>query len=143
MRIGIINGPNLNLLGQREPEIYGNRSFDDYLTDLRKLNPDVEISYFQSNVEGELINALQEMSQSTDAIILNAAGFSHTSIALADTIAALSTPVIEVHISNIYARQAYRMHSYTAARAAGVITGFGLEGYQMAIDYLNRTTNPS
>jgi 3-dehydroquinate dehydratase-2 len=143
MRIGIINGPNLNLLGQREPEIYGHKKFEDYLVELKERNPEVNISYYQSNVEGELINYLQESARSNAGLILNAAGFSHTSIALADTVAAVHVPVVEVHISNIHAREAFRIHTYTGAAAAGVITGFGLQGYQMAIDYLIRTINPS
>ena len=111
MRIGIINGPNLNLLGQREPEIYGHKKFEDYLAELKERNPEVNISYYQSNVEGELINYLQESARSNAGLILNAAGFSHTSIALADTVAAVHVPVVEVHISNIHAREAFRIHT--------------------------------
>ena len=136
MRIAIINGPNLNLLGKREPEIYGQRDFLDYLEELRSTFPNVELSYYQSNVEGELINAMQELSLKNDAIVLNAAGYSHTSVALGDTVAAISTPVVEVHISNIHAREEFRLHSYTGAKAAGVISGFGLAGYRMALDYI-------
>lgn len=143
MRIAIINGPNLNLLGKREPEIYGHRDFLDYLEELRKVKADVELSYFQSNVEGELINALQELSLKHDAIILNAAGYSHTSVALGDTVAAISVPVVEVHITNIHAREEFRIHSYTGAKAAGVISGFGLAGYKMAVEYLYSSIKPN
>ena len=136
MRIAIINGPNLNLLGKREPLIYGYRSFLSYLDELHLQFPEVEISYFQSNVEGELVNALQEMGEKNDALILNAAGYTHTSVALGDTVASLEVPVVEVHISNIHARESFRLHSYTGAYADGIITGLGLDGYRLAIDHL-------
>lgn len=140
MRIGIINGPNLNLLGKREPNIYGNQDFLTYLTQLNELFSDVELSYFQSNEEGELINSLQEMAATNAGIVYNGAGFTHTSIALGDAVAGIAVPVVEVHISNIHAREQFRLHSYSAKYAAGVITGFGLDGYRMAIQaLLNRT----
>ena len=135
MHITIINGPNLNLLGSREPEIYGNQSFEDFFVQLKTRFPAVSFDYFQSNHEGALIDKLQQVSALTDGIILNAAAYSHTSIALADTIAAISTPVVEVHISNIHSREQYRQHSYTAAAAKGIIAGLGLEGYALAVAY--------
>ncbi len=135
MHITIINGPNLNLLGTREPEIYGNQSFEDFFAILKTRFPVVSFDYFQSNHEGALIDKLQQVSGLTDGIILNAAAYSHASIALADTIAAITTPVVEVHISNIHAREQYRQHSYTAAQCKGVIAGLGLEGYALAVAY--------
>lgn len=135
MHITIINGPNLNLLGSREPEIYGNQSFEDFFAILKSRFPAVSFDYFQSNYEGALIDKLQQVSGLTEGIILNAAAYSHTSIALADTIAAITTPVVEVHISNIHSREQYRQHSYTAAAAQGIIAGLGLEGYALAISY--------
>lgn len=135
MHITIINGPNLNLLGTREPEIYGNQSFEDFFAQLKTRFPAVSFDYFQSNHEGALIDKLQQVSALTEGIILNAAAYSHTSIALADTIAAITTPVVEVHISNIHAREQYRQHSYTAAQCKGVIAGLGLEGYALAVAY--------
>jgi len=136
MHITIINGPNLNLLGKREPEIYGSTSFDEFLVELKKRFAHVSFDYFQSNHEGALIDKLQSSNGNTDGIILNAAGYSHTSIALADTIKAIETQVIEVHISNIHAREDFRKQSYTAGAAAGVITGLGLEGYALAVTFL-------
>ncbi|MGN7204206.1 type II 3-dehydroquinate dehydratase [Pedobacter sp. SAFR-022] len=133
MKIQIINGPNLNLLGLREPGIYGNQGFDSYLEELRKNFPDLSIDYYQSNVEGELINKVHEVGFSYDGIILNAGGYTHTSVALADAIAAIKTPVIEVHISNIYARESYRHVSLTGKNCKGVLTGFGMDGYRLAI----------
>ena len=133
MKIQIINGPNLNLLGLREPGIYGNQGFDSYLEELRKNFPDLSIDYYQSNVEGELINKVHEVGFSYDGIILNAGGYTHTSVALADAIAAIKTPVIEVHISNIYARESYRHVSLTGKSCKGVLTGFGMDGYRLAI----------
>lgn len=130
----IINGPNLNLLGKREPEIYGKRNFEDYLETLKKDFPQVQIDYYQSNVEGELINKLHEVGFSYDGIILNAGGYSHTSVAIHDAIAAITTPVIEVHISNIYAREEYRRHSLLSDACKGVICGLGLDGYRFAIE---------
>lgn len=133
MKIQIINGPNLNLLGLREPGIYGNQGFDSYLEDLRNNFPNLSIDYYQSNVEGELINKVHEVGFSYDGIILNAGGYTHTSVALADAIAAIKTPVIEVHISNIYARESYRHVSLTGKNCKGVLTGFGMDGYRLAI----------
>ncbi len=135
MKIAIINGPNLNLLGKREPEVYGSLSFEDFLKDLQKKYPKVEFIYFQSNVEGELINKLQELGFTVDGIILNAGGYTHTSVAIADAIAAIKTPVLEVHISNIFAREDYRHVSYLGAKCVGCISGLGLKGYEMALQY--------
>lgn len=132
----IVNGPNLNLLGKREPEIYGNRSFEDYLETLKKDFAEVQIDYYQSNVEGEIINKLHEVGFSYDGIILNAGGYSHTSVAIHDAIAAITTPVIEVHISNIYAREEYRRHSLLSDACQGVICGLGLDGYRFAVEAL-------
>lgn len=134
MKIQIINGPNLNLLGQREPTIYGSEGFDSYISQLRNLYSIIEIDYYQSNVEGELINKLHEVGFSYDGIIINAGGYTHTSVALADAIAAIKTPVVEVHISNIYAREEYRHVSLTGKNCKGVLTGFGLDGYRLAIE---------
>src|SRR3954471_4634459 len=136
MKLIIINGPNLNLLGMREPDIYGTSSFADYLEILKKKFPTVQIDYFQSNVEGELINKLHETGFSFDGIILNAGGYTHTSVAIADAISAIKTPVIEVHISNIYAREDYRHLSLMAKNCRGVIAGFGLESYRLALESL-------
>jgi 3-dehydroquinate dehydratase-2 len=136
MKIQIINGPNLNLLGLREPTIYGAEGFDQYLTKLRSWYEIITIDYFQSNVEGELINKLHEVGFSYDGIVLNGAGYTHTSVAIADAIAAIETPVIEVHISNIYAREEFRHVSLTGKNCKGVLTGFGLDGYRLAIESL-------
>lgn len=136
MKIQIINGPNLNLLGVREPSIYGNQGFDDYVKELRAVYSILEIEYFQSNVEGEIINKLHEVGFSYDGVILNAGGYTHTSVAIADAIAAIKTPVIEVHISNIYAREEYRHVSLTGKNCKGVLTGFGINGYRLAIESL-------
>ena len=136
MRILILNGPNLNLLGVREPSIYGNTSIEDYVKELKALYPNIEIDYYQSNVEGELINKLHEIGFSYDEIILNAGGYTHTSVALADAIAAIKTPVVEVHISNIYAREEYRHISLTGKNCQGVLTGFGMNGYRLALESL-------
>lgn len=136
MKIQIINGPNLNLLGIREPGIYGNKSFDDYFEELVQKYREQELSYFQSNVEGELINKIHEVGFTYDGIIINAGGYTHTSVALADAIAGINTPVIEVHISNIYAREAYRHVSLTGKNCKGVLTGFGMDGYRLAIESL-------
>lgn len=133
MKIQIINGPNLNLLGTREPGVYGNKSFEQYYAELKGLFPDIELSYYQSNVEGELINKLHETGFGFDGIIINAGGYTHTSVALADAIAAITTPVVEVHVSNIYAREEYRHVSLTGKNCKGVLTGFGLDGYRLAI----------
>ncbi|MEQ7802572.1 type II 3-dehydroquinate dehydratase [Pedobacter sp. ASV1-7] len=136
MKIQIINGPNLNLLGVREPGIYGNQGFDTYINELRDMYSIIEIDYFQSNVEGELINKLHEVGFSYDGIVINAGGYTHTSVAIADAIAAIKTPVIEVHISNIYAREEYRHVSLTGKNCKGVLTGFGMDGYRLAIESL-------
>ena len=134
MTIQIINGPNLNLLGVREPDVYGCTSFDDFLPRLRACFPDVQIDYFQSNIEGELINKLQAVGFQCDGIVLNAAAYTHTSIALADCIRAISAPVVEVHISNVHQREAFRHQSMIAAACRGVICGFGLDSYRWAIE---------
>lgn len=134
MKIQIINGPNLNLLGLREPTIYGNEGFDIYISQLREMYSIVEISYYQSNVEGELINKLHEVGFTYDGIIINAGGYTHTSVAIADAIVAIKTPVIEVHVSNIYAREEYRHVSLTGKNCKGVLTGFGLDGYRLALE---------
>jgi 3-dehydroquinate dehydratase II len=136
MKIQIINGPNLNLLGLREPSIYGSEGFDSYISQLRDLYSILEIDYYQSNVEGELINKLHEVGFTYDGIIINAGGYTHTSVAIADAIAAIKTPVIEVHISNIYAREEFRHVSLTGKNCKGVLTGFGLDGYRLAIESL-------
>lgn len=135
----ILNGPNLDLLGKREPAIYGTRTFDDYLKELRALFPDHHIDLLQSNVEGELINALHGADPDRDGVVMNAAGYTHTSVAIRDAIAGLHVPVVEVHISNIHGREEFRERSITGGKCAGVITGFGLEGYRMAIEYLLRS----
>ena len=136
MKIAIINGPNLNLLGKREVDIYGNESFDGYLKTLRDRYANIEISYFQSNVEGELISEIQRVGFTADGIVLNPAGYSHTSVAIGDAIAAVKAPLVEVHISNIFAREEFRKHSYVSAKAKGVISGLGLKGYALAIEWL-------
>ncbi|MBQ2539609.1 MAG: type II 3-dehydroquinate dehydratase [Bacteroidales bacterium] len=136
MKVIIINGPNLNLLGVRQPEIYGNRRFEDYLRELRVAFPELQIDYYQSNVEGEIINKMHEVGFSYDGIVLNAGGYSHTSVAIHDAIASIKTPVVEVHISNIYAREEYRRHSLLSDACMGVICGMGLEGYRLAIEGL-------
>lgn len=136
MKIQIINGPNLNLLGLREPSIYGSEGFDSYIAELRDLYSILEIDYYQSNVEGELINKLHEVGFSYDGIIINAGGYTHTSVAIADAIAAIKIPVVEVHISNIYAREEFRHVSLTGKNCKGVLTGFGLDGYRLAIESL-------
>ena len=138
MTIQIINGPNLNLLGVREPDVYGSTSFDDFLPRLRACFPDVQIDYFQSNIEGELIDKLQAVGFQCDGIVLNAAAYTHTSIALADCIRAISAPVVEVHISNVHQREAFRHQSIIAAACRGVICGFGLDGYRLAIESFKR-----
>lgn len=136
MKIAIINGPNLNLLGKREVDIYGAESFDTYLQKLQSKYPNIRISYFQTNVEGELINEIQRVGFSCDGIILNPGGYTHTSVALGDAIAAITTPVIEVHISNIFGREEFRKLSHVSSRAKGVISGLGLKSYQLAVEYL-------
>ncbi|WP_183573293.1 type II 3-dehydroquinate dehydratase [Mucilaginibacter sp. X5P1] len=134
MKIQIINGPNLNLLGVREKSIYGNSSFDTYLEELRKRYPEIQIEYYQSNVEGELINKLHEIGFSFDGVVMNAGAYTHTSVAIADAIAAINTPVIEVHISNVYKREEFRHHSMLAASCRGVIAGFGLDSYRLGLE---------
>jgi len=136
MNIQIINGPNLNLLGKREPTIYGSESFEVYFEALQKRFAAEKLHYFQSNVEGELVNKLHEVGFSFDAIILNAGAYTHTSVALHDAIAGIKTPTIEVHISNVYAREEFRHKSLITSKCIGLITGFGMEGYAMAISYL-------
>ena len=133
MRIQIINGPNLNLLGKREPGVYGNQSFDDYLKELIVLFPTVEIEYFQSNSEGSIIDKLHEVGFDFDAIILNAGAYTHTSIAIADAIKGIKTPVVEVHISNVFQRESFRHHSWLSPVCKGCIVGFGLDSYRLAI----------
>ena len=135
MKLIIINGPNLNLLGTRETDIYGNQSFEDYFKTLKSTFGDVDLEYFQSNHEGALIDKLHEVGFSYDGIIVNLAGYTHTSVALADAIAAIKTPVVEVHISNIHAREAFRAHTYTGGKAKGIISGLGLKGYELAVNY--------
>jgi len=134
MKIQIINGPNLNLLGAREPDIYGSLSFEDYLKKLNTLYSEIEITYFQSNIEGELINKLHETGFSYDGIIINAGAYTHTSVAIRDAIKSITTPVIEVHISNIHARESFRHRSMLAGVCKGVIAGFGLESYRLAVE---------
>lgn len=135
MKIAIINGPNLNLLGKREPDVYGTVSFDELLEALKKNYPAIEFSYFQSNVEGELINELQRVGFSADGIVLNPGGYTHTSVAIGDAIAAIKSPVVEVHISNVHAREDFRKLSHVSAKAAGSIIGLGLKGYELAVEW--------
>ena len=137
-KITIINGPNLNLLGKREPSIYGSEGFDSFLEKIKKEYPAIEITYFQSNIEGELIDAVQKAGFSQDGIIINPGGYTHTSVALGDAIAAIISPVIEVHISNIHAREEFRKISHVSAKAKGTIAGLGLDGYALALDYFSR-----
>ena len=136
MKVQIINGPNINLLGKREPDIYGSRSFEDYLVELRQAYPDVEMDYYQSNCEGELIDKIQEVGFTVDGIILNAGAYTHTSIALQDAIRAISSPVIEVHISNVHQREEFRHRSMISCACIGVICGFGLDSYRLAVEAL-------
>lgn len=137
MKISIINGPNLNLLGQRETDIYGSESFDTYLGKLQQKFPSVDLQYFQSNVEGELINEIHRVGFSFDGIILNPGGFTHTSVAIGDAIAAITTKVIEVHISNIFSREDFRKLSHVSGKSVGVISGLGLKGYELALEYFD------
>lgn len=134
--IEIINGPNLNLTGRREPEIYGSVTMEQYLDELRQSFPEVQISYYQSNVEGEIINRIHEVGFSADGIIINAGGYSHTSVALHDALAAVPAPAIEVHLSNIFAREEYRHHSLLTSACRGIICGLGLKGYELAVNAL-------
>lgn len=136
MKIMIINGPNLNLLGIREPEVYGKKGFVEYMEDLTQKYPTITFEYFQSNVEGELINKLQEAGFTYDGIIINPGGYTHTSVAIGDAIAAISSPVVEVHISNVHAREEFRKLSHVSAKAKGTIAGLGLKGYELALLYL-------
>ncbi|HET6243021.1 MAG: 3-dehydroquinate dehydratase [Bacteroidetes bacterium] len=136
MKIIIINGPNLNLTGSRETEIYGNTGFEPFMNELKKSFKDVEFHYFQSNIEGEIIDKLQETGFSFHGIILNAGGYSHTSVAIADAIVAIKTTVIEVHLSNIYSRETFRHVSLTAKNCKGLISGFGMDSYKLAVNYL-------
>lgn len=134
-KIIIINGPNLNLLGKREPTVYGSETFENFLVEMTAKYSNLEISYYQSNVEGELITKLHEVGFSYDGVILNAAGYTHTSIAIADAIRAINTPVVEVHISNTFSREEFRHHSFISPVAKGVIVGFGLKSYELALKY--------
>ena len=136
MKIQIINGPNLNLLGKRETSIYGSESFEDFLEKLKVRFPAVELHYYQSNVEGEIINKLHEVGFSFDGIILNAGAYTHTSIAIHDAVGGIKTPVVEVHISNVHAREEFRHKSLITSKCVGMLTGFGMEGYAMAVSYL-------
>jgi 3-dehydroquinate dehydratase II len=133
MKISIINGPNLNLLGKREPEVYGTQTFEEYLEILKSKFPNVELTYFQSNIEGELIGKIQELGFSYDGIILNAGAYTHTSIGIGDAVKAVTTPVVEVHISNTFSRESFRHQSYISGNAKGVILGFGMKSYELAI----------
>ncbi|MES2730374.1 MAG: type II 3-dehydroquinate dehydratase [Bacteroidota bacterium] len=136
MKILLLNGPNLNLLGKREPGIYGNESFESYFGQLQAKYPHLELHYFQSNHEGALLDKIHEVGFSFDGIILNAGAYTHTSVALSDAIKAVSTPVVEVHISNVFAREAFRHHSYLSPVCKGVLSGFGMKGYELALLYL-------
>ena len=133
MKLIIINGPNLNLLGKREPEIYGSKTFEDFFRDIQLKFKKVELSYFHSNIEGEIIDKLHEVGFDYDGIILNAAAYTHTSVGIGDAVKGINTPVVEIHISNIHAREEFRQHSYIAPNAKGVLFGFGLKGYELAI----------
>ncbi|GIM51764.1 3-dehydroquinate dehydratase [Capnocytophaga cynodegmi] len=133
MKIAIINGPNLNLLGKREPEIYGNQTFEQFFYNLQKKYPEVELIYFQSNIEGEIINKIHEIGFDFDGIILNAGAYTHTSIAIADAIKSVQSPVIEVHISNTFARETFRHQSYISPVSSGIILGFGMKSYELAL----------
>jgi 3-dehydroquinate dehydratase II len=135
IKIAIINGPNLNLLGKRETDIYGNQPFEQYLEELKKKFPQVEFTYYQSNVEGELINEVQRVGFNYDGIIINPGGYTHTSVALGDAIAAIKTPVIEVHISNVHAREDFRKLSHVSGKSVGSIFGLGLKGYALAVEW--------
>ncbi len=136
MNIMIINGPNLNLLGKREPTIYGSRSFEDYLDILKTRYPEINISYYQSNIEGELIDKIHEVGFISDGIILNAGAYTHTSLAIADAIRSVTTPVVEVHISNVHKREEVRHHSFLSSACVGVVLGFGLDSYRLALEGL-------
>lgn len=133
MKIIIINGPNLNLLGKREPEVYGSETFEDYYENIKNKFPQIQLSYFQSNIEGELIDKIQEVGFSFDGIILNAAAYTHTSIGIGDAVKAITTPVIEVHISNTFSRETFRHQSFISPNAKGIVIGFGLKSYELAL----------
>lgn len=133
MRIIIINGPNLNLLGKREPDVYGNQTFEDYFVHLQQNYPDIELAFYQSNIEGEIIDKIQEVGFLFDGIILNAAAYTHTSIGIGDAVKAINSPVVEVHISNTFSRETFRHQSYISPNAKGVIVGFGLKSYELAL----------
>jgi 3-dehydroquinate dehydratase-2 len=135
MKIAIINGPNLNLLGRREPGIYGSQSFEEFFEHLKKKFNNVQLSYFQSNVEGELINELHRVGFDVDGVVMNPGGYTHTSVAIADAISSITAPVIEVHISNIYAREEFRKHSVVSTKCKGSISGLGLKSYELAVKY--------
>lgn len=135
-KIIIINGPNLNLLGKRQPEIYGNTTFEDFFKELKSSFESIQLEYYQSNVEGDLVNKLQEVGFSYSGIVFNAGGYTHTSVAIADAVASLDSPTIEVHISNVYAREEFRRQSLMAANCKGVIAGFGLNSYKLAVEAL-------
>ena len=141
MKLIIINGPNLNLLGVREQEVYGTKTFDDYLAELKKKFTSVVLDFYQSNVEGELIDKLHEVGFSYDGIIINAGGYTHTSVAIADAVAAIKTPVVEVHISNIFAREDFRHVSYLGKNCVGSISGFGMQSYEFAVEYFSKKNN--
>ena len=136
MKIAIINGPNLNLLGKRETDIYGNMPFEQFLEEIKSKYPAIQFSYYQSNLEGELVNELQRLGFDYDGIIINPGGYTHTSVAIGDAIAAIKTPVIEVHISNVHAREEFRKLSHVSGKSAGSIIGLGLKGYELAVEYL-------
>jgi 3-dehydroquinate dehydratase-2 len=135
MKIQLINGPNLNLLGKRETSVYGNQSFEEFFEALKKRFSSMELHYYQSNVEGEIINKLHSVGFSFDGIVLNAGAYTHTSVAIHDAIGAIKTPVVEVHISNVYAREEFRHKSLITSKCAGMMTGFGMEGYALALEY--------
>lgn len=137
MKIAIINGPNLNLLGTREPGIYGSQTFEQFFVELKEKYPGVNFTYFQSNVEGDLINELQRVGFDYDGIVINPGGYTHTSVAIGDAIAAIKTPVIEVHISNIHAREDFRKISHVSAKSKGTIAGLGLKGYELAVEFFS------
>ena len=141
MKIAIINGPNLNLLGKREPGIYGSQSFEDFFEELKASYPQVSFSYYQSNIEGELINELQRVGFDHDGIVFNPGGYTHTSVAIGDAIAAIKTPVVEVHISNVHAREDFRKLSHVSGKSVGSIIGLGMKGYTLAIEYLLSSLN--
>ncbi|NLO71127.1 MAG: type II 3-dehydroquinate dehydratase [Porphyromonadaceae bacterium] len=136
-RIIIINGPNLNLLGKREPTVYGEKDFETYFSELKEIFKNIELDYFQSNIEGEIIDKIHEVGFSYDGIILNAGAYTHTSIAIADAVRGVTTPVVEVHISNVFKRENYRHHSYLSAVCRGCIVGFGLDSYRLALEGFN------